>query len=166
MATETAQAGERPRLLEPGEISSLRLLIHQTIDACYTGIYPPRAVDFFKQYHSIESIAQRLEQGEVLVVGRPGELEATGSLVGDEISGVFVDPSQQGRGLGRELMAELEARARRAGRDQVTLSVSLPSRSFYLALGYELEPLRHLEVGQGQRLEFWPARKRLVPEPA
>lgn len=41
------------------DLSSLRQMIHDTIDACYSGVYPERAVEFFKTSHSEERILER-----------------------------------------------------------------------------------------------------------
>ncbi len=34
------------------DLAVVRQLIHNTIDTCYSGVYPPRAVAFFKDFHS------------------------------------------------------------------------------------------------------------------
>ena len=38
------------------DLVTVRRLIQQTIDVCYSGVYPPRAVQFFKDLYSDESI--------------------------------------------------------------------------------------------------------------
>jgi hypothetical protein len=44
---------------------------------------------------------------------------------------------------------------------EIGLSVSLPSRRFYERLGYEVVEEKSIDVGEGQRLDFWKAVKRL-----
>ena len=61
-------------------------------------------------------------------------------------------------------MRALEDRARRNGCDEVELSVSLPSEGFYLRLGYRLIEECSLDVGEGERLRFWKARRSLRAE--
>ncbi len=56
----------------------------------------------------------------------------------NEVLGVFVRPQEQGSGYGKAIMNELESRAKTKGFTQITLAVSLPSRKFYEALGYEI----------------------------
>jgi GNAT superfamily N-acetyltransferase len=85
----------------------------------------------------------------------------TGAVVENEIYGVFVEPRMQGRGHGRTIMHELENRAIAKGHREVALSVSLPSRKFYEGLGYEILQEAHRDVGEGQQLDFWKARKSL-----
>ena len=147
-----------------GDVDVVVALIHRTIDACYTRAYPPRAVEFFKRFHSREGILERSRKGTILVVERDGAVIGTGALVDHEIYGVFVEPELQGGGIGRAIMGELERRAAAAGRDHVALSVSLPSRRFYEVLGYEILHEAFIDVGEGQRLDYWEARKPLQPE--
>jgi ribosomal protein S18 acetylase RimI-like enzyme len=149
------------RKYRPSDLKPLRQLIHETIDACYSGVYPLRAVLFFKEYHSEEEIARRETSGAILVAEHDGTLVATGALVGREITGVFVSPSIQGRGIGRAIMWELEDLAKAQGCGDVELSVSLPSRGFYESLGYEILGDSAIDVGQGEQLDFWTAKKAL-----
>lgn len=90
-------------------------LIHNTVDLCYSGVYPPLAVQFFKEYHSEKEIVRRSEVGTILVALHDGHLVAAGALVENEITGVFVSPSMQGMGLGRMIMKELESLAESRG---------------------------------------------------
>jgi GNAT superfamily N-acetyltransferase len=49
---------------------------------------------------------------------------------------LFVDADRQGRGLGRTLLADVEARAARAGRARVHGAMSLNAVPFYARAGY------------------------------
>lgn len=149
------------RRFEDADIGALKRLIHDTIDVSYAEVYPPRAVEFFKAFHSEEKILDRSRAGTVLVVEEAGELTATGSMVDGEIFAVFVAPDVQQGGRGKALMAALEQEARDSGVVVSELSVSLPSMRFYRGLGYEIVEERSRDLGDGQRLDFWKARKRL-----
>ncbi len=149
------------REFRPADVTAVRHLIHHTIDVCYIGVYPPRAVQFFKQFHSDEEVLARGTKGTVLVGEQRGVLVVTGALVGDEILGVFVHPQCHGRGYGKAVMLALEDRAKSNGCTAVNLSVSLPSQAFYQSLGYAVGEACSLEVGEGQRLDFWKASKTL-----
>lgn len=152
----------RIREFEEEDLEAVRCLIHRTVDACYAGVYPPRAVRYFKDFHSSEKILRRHREGEILVIGDSTRIIATGAIVGGDIFAVFVAPECQGRGYGRALMEDLENRAKAKGRHEAELSVSLPSRRFYEDLGYEMIEERSIDVGEGQHLEYWHARKRLA----
>ena len=148
----------------PADLDSLRQVIHATIDTSYAGIYSPRAIAHFHGHHSDERVISRMCDGRVLVIARDGELLGTGSLVGDEIEGVFVRPDIQKSGLGAFVMDELEAIATSVGLRSVELSASLPSVGFYEHRDYHMLEARSVDVGEGERLDYWMARKCLRGE--
>jgi len=141
---------------------AVRDLIHHTIDVCYSPVYPPRAVQFFKDFHSEENILARHRKGQVLVAEEDGHLIGTGAIVECEVFGVFVRPECQRRGLGKALMQELERRAMMGGLAEIVLSVSLPSRRFYESMGYHMIEDCAINLGEGQQLSFWKAIKKLT----
>jgi GNAT superfamily N-acetyltransferase len=102
---------------------------------------------------------ERQAAGRILVVENDGEAVGTGTIVGDEITGVFVHPRLQMRGIGGQVMDGLEDMAREGGYASVRLAVSLPSRAFYENRGYELLESRSIDVGEGERLDYWDAEK-------
>jgi GNAT superfamily N-acetyltransferase len=140
---------------------AVHALIHRTIDACYPAVYPPRAVDFFKRFHSLEAVSNRASAGHVVVVDDGSGIVATGARTGHEISGVFVAPEAQGRGLGALVMDALESGVLAAGNPVARLDVSLPSRGFYERRGYVVLANRSIDVGDGQHLLYWEAEKSL-----
>jgi len=155
----------RLREFRQSDAAAVRRLIHHTIDIRYSDVYPPRAVQFFKDFHSESSITERSHGGDVIVVEHSGEIVGTGALVEDDISGVFVHPTFQRQGLGKALICELERRASARGYREVVLSVSLPSRAFSQRLDYEIVENCSIDVGEGQHLDFWKARKTLMASP-
>jgi GNAT superfamily N-acetyltransferase len=154
------------RLFLPSDLDSLKNLILSTITTCYAGVYPPRVIQYFKQYHSDEQILQRAKEGCTIVIERDGKAIATGSIVGGHVCAVFVVPEIQRQGLGRRIMEHLEDKARSAGFKEVNLHVSLPSKRFYERLGYRLSEDAYLDVGEGQRLDYWEAKKPLFVDKA
>lgn len=109
------------RLFQYSDLSQLNQMIQKTIEYSYSGIYPDLAVLFFKNYHCESNILERNRKGEVLVLEKDGTIVATGSIVGNEISGVFVEPKSQGFGCGSQIMIELEKRAKTKCISEVTL---------------------------------------------
>lgn len=153
-----------PREMRAEEAADVAALIARSVDAAYVAVYPPRAIAFTKSFHSPEKIRMRAETGLILVLEAEHGLAATGALVDGQIFGVFVDPAWKGRGLGRRVMQGLEARATAEGVFEIRLSISLVSKAFYLKLGYEIEAARAHDLGEGERLKFWSARKALSPQ--
>jgi len=156
------QEAIRIRLFREADLEAIKALIDHTIDVCYSGVYPPRAVEFFKRYHARDRILTRSKAGYVPVLEHGDLLIATGALVDAEICAVFVAPGVQGRGFGKRVMQALESRAALQRTHEVHLSVSLPSRRIYERLGYEIHEEAFLDVGEGQRLDYWKATKRLA----
>ncbi len=151
------------RKFHESDIGRLQRLIFDTIDTSYSRVYPPRAVQFFKEFHAKHRIIERSRTGTILVLEENGELIATESIVDSEILTVFVHPKFQHGGRGKALMQGLEEEARQRGVTESELSVSLPSKRFYEGLGYEMVEERSKDVGEGQRLDFWKAKKLLAP---
>jgi putative acetyltransferase len=149
------------RAFRPDDAEPVTRLIHRTIDACYARVYPPRAVAFFKDYHALDRVVERHAAGRVIVVCRGDDIVATGSLVGPEISGVFVDCALQGHGVGALVMDVLESAAHEMGLAAVEISVSLPSRGFYERRGFRIVEARSIDVGEGEQLDYWAAEKSL-----
>ena len=150
------------RRFRSADLGPLVQLISETIEISYAEIYPPRAVQFFKDFHSEQKIADRRRTGTTLVIEEGGDLVATGSLVDVEILAVFVHPGLQKGGRGKALMKALEREARAGGVSEIGLSISLPSKKFYESLGYKVVGDVSRDVGEGQRLDFWKAVKQLA----
>jgi GNAT superfamily N-acetyltransferase len=147
------------------DLHALHRMICETIDTSYSGVYPPRAVAFFKEHHSEKNILDRSATGEILVLISEGDgsILATGSLIGSEIIGVFVRPDHQSQGYGKAIMTQLEQIAMEKEILRLSLSISLPSRRFYEHLGYRVLNECVLDVGGGDFLEYWSGRKELCP---
>ncbi len=145
------------------DLLPLHRMICETIDASYPVIYPPRAVMFFKEHHSIREITKRSSAGKILLLisEQDGSILATGSIIGSEIAGVFVSHAHQRQGYGKAIMARLEQMAKYNGISKLTLSISLPSKQFYERLGYKVLAERVIDVGGGERLKYWPGEKEL-----
>jgi GNAT superfamily N-acetyltransferase len=150
------------RAFQQADLPRLKSLIHRTIATCYPGYYCAEAVRFFIEYHSEQAIRQDAGAGCTLVVDRAGRVLGTGTLAGDEIKRVFVDPAFQRQGLGRLLMQRLEETALAAAVTIVTLDASLPSRAFYDRLGYTTVEKASRTVEGGRRLDYFKMQKVLI----
>jgi len=153
----------RLRAMDESEAPAVAALIDRVMAISYAPHYPPRAVAFFQGFHAPKAILARARAGRVLVAVDDGSqaLLATGALMAGEIFGVFVDPTAQGRGIGRAVMAALEAEAAAGGAPRSVLSVSLPARGFYERLGYAIGAFVQQPLGGGESLDFWIGEKPL-----
>lgn len=147
--------------VEP-DLAALKALVDRTIEACYTPMYPPAAVAFFKEHHSEDAILADARAGHTLVIAEGKALLATGTLLGTTIRRMFVDPARQGQGLGGALLNNLEEYARGAGLAELDLHASLPARDFYLRHGYELLSEEAMPLPDSEELRFYAMRKVLT----
>jgi GNAT superfamily N-acetyltransferase len=146
----------------PSDLGAVYALVCETIDTSYVAVYPPRAIDFFHDYHEREIVVSDAARGHTLVVFSGGALVATGTRVETNVRRVFVRADRQWRGIGKKVMAELEAEALAAGIARLDLSASLPAKDFYLHLGYEILSEEEEEVAPGQHLEYYEMAKQLA----
>ncbi len=153
--------GATIREFQRADLPALKALVHKTITACYPGHYCVEAVRFFLDYHNEEAILRDAQKGRTIVLDKAGRILGTGTIVGDEIKRVFVDPTLQKQGVGRRIMQQLEETAARQGAAAVKLDASLPSRAFYDRLGYVTVEPAFLPVGNGRRLDFFKMQKAL-----
>lgn len=141
---------------------TVKSLVHRTIAVCYPAYYALEAVRFFTNSHDEQAIVRDAREGCTLVLEKTGRILGTGTLVGEEIKRVFVEPGLQQHGLGRFIMRQLEDKAASWGVGIVRLDASLPAKQFYDRLGYATVERTSLEVENGRRLDHFKMRKTLT----
>jgi len=143
------------------DLFTVKSLVHRTIATCYPGQYCLEAVRFFINYHDELAILRDALDGCTLVLDLGGRIFGTGTLVGNEIKRVFVEPGLQRHGLGRLLMQRLEEKAVDEGIKTIRLDTSLPAKAFYDSLGYVTVEPAFLVVANARRLDFFRMRKTM-----
>jgi len=98
--------------------------------------YPAHIIAQVEHSFSPCAVLGLLAQRQVLVATLEGEVMATASLDRDTVRSVFVHPSSQGTGLGRQLMQRVEATAADAGVELLRVPSSITAEGFYSALGF------------------------------
>ncbi len=149
------------RPFRPADSPAVHKLLLETVDGALAGTYAPSAVRHFKKHHDVEEILGDAAGGYAVVLECAGEVVATGMLVDGEIKRVYVHPDCQRRGLGRRIMAHLEARALAAGLKSVRLHSTIVARPFYESLGYGLTEAKCATMEDGQPLEYFEMTKHL-----
>jgi len=149
------------RRFRENDLDEVHELARTTIETSYAAVYPPAAVAFFHNFHRRETVLSDAAGGQTVVVFSADALVATGTRAGEDIRRVFVLPDYQRRGIGRLMMAELEAKAIADSVERIVLSASLPALEFYLRLGYEVVSEVDYEVVPGQHLEYYEMAKEL-----
>ncbi len=143
------------------DLERLKFIVDTTINKSYAFIYPEEAIEYFLNLHSKENMEKDIPKGYTFMFELEGKVIGSGSIVGNEIKRVFVLPRYQGRGCGRKIMAKIEETALSKGIRQVELCASLPSKDFYLALGYRIVRATHLIVNKKKKLKYYDMEKYL-----
>lgn len=152
------------REFKKADLADVKSLIHRAIDACYRRVYCAEAVRFFKDWHCDRKILKNAKEGYSIVVEKNNQIIGTGTIVGDEIMRVFVDPVFQKRDFGKLIMRELEQKAVSTGINVVKLDASLPSRKFYELLDYVVLEETFVEVENNKRLDYYKMEKTLIKQ--
>ncbi|MFC1597621.1 GNAT family N-acetyltransferase [Planctomycetota bacterium] len=84
-----------------------------------------------------EILDAELSSSCTLVAVGSANVVGVGCLDGAEIKRVYVDPSAQGSGAGRALVAALESEAARQGICEIITESSPSAESFYSSLGFQ-----------------------------
>lgn len=99
--------------------------------------YSSEIIGQVAQSFSPPAILQLLSRRQVLVAIVDGHIVATASLDQDVVRSVFVDPTYQGKGIGRQLMERIQSIAINAGLNLLRVPSSITAEGFYASLGFK-----------------------------
>ncbi|PHX32541.1 acetyltransferase [Pseudomonas syringae pv. syringae] len=115
--------------------------------------YSPDVIAQVERSFAPEAVSALLDNRKIFVALLGENITGTASLDGEVVRSVFVDPSYQGGGIGRQLMNAIHATAVSAGIGALRVPSSITAEKFYAALGY-----------QKIRDEFYGAERTIVME--
>ncbi|MCM1496571.1 MAG: GNAT family N-acetyltransferase [Bacteroides sp.] len=138
---------------KPENLKTIARMVQQTIQQVYPKYYPDGVVQFFSELHQEEHIIADIEKGCVWILQADSQIVATGTLVENHITRVFVLPEYQGKGYGSRLMEVLE-RQTAENNHKVCLDASLPAVAFYAGRGYRTISHGTVETNQSQVLIY------------
>ncbi|OYP97885.1 GNAT family N-acetyltransferase [Pseudomonas mandelii] len=118
------------------DASAISQVIIQSLRQSNALDYSPDIIAQVAKSFSTESIRTLLTQRQVFVATIDHRIVATASLDRDVVRSVFVEPAQQGRGLGRQLMATIESIATEAKIEILRVPSSITAEAFYFKLGF------------------------------
>lgn len=123
--------------------------------------YPPSIIEYqLKTHYTMDWINRAMQSRYFVAILVNDEVVGTGSLDGDEIKAVFVDPDNQRRGIGRAIMEELERYGKSQGLKEVGLNATITAFEFYKKLNYRLvEEL--MGDFKGDKITAYSMKKRL-----
>jgi predicted N-acetyltransferase YhbS len=99
--------------------------------------YPATVIAQVEKSFSSVAVQALMEQRNVFVALLDEELVGTASLDGAVVRSVFVAPTHQSKGIGRQLMAAIEKAAMDAGIPLLTVPSSVTAERFYSRLGFK-----------------------------
>ena len=147
---------DRPPLIRtalPDDAEALSALILRTIRTSNAADYPPEEIERICTNFTPDEVTAQIAARDVFISFAPGspqeppEAQPVGTVSlgvkpqpsGEEVAKLhvlFIAPEWQGRGLGLQLVAHLEAHALSRGHRLLRVSSSLTARPFYQRLGY------------------------------
>jgi GNAT superfamily N-acetyltransferase len=122
----------------PADVPALSDLIQRTVRESNAGDYPAEVVELISANYAAHKVAQRLAERDIFVCFEGQRMVGTIGLGDGKLRSLFVERALQGKGVGAQLVAHLEAHARMAGAAELQLSSSITARAFYERLGYRL----------------------------
>ena len=99
--------------------------------------YSPEIIARVEKSFSPAAVQKLIGIRKVFVAILGQEIVGTASLEGATVRSMFVAPDAQGRGIGKQLMAEVEKAARDTGIATLMVPSSVTAEQFYARLGFE-----------------------------
>ncbi|MEB0228308.1 GNAT family N-acetyltransferase [Pseudomonas sp. 10S4] len=124
------------RLATLQDAAAISQVIIQSLRHSNAQDYTPDIIAQVEKSFSTECILTLMGQRQVFVATIAHQVVATASLDRDVVRSVFVSPAHQGIGLGRKLMATLQAVANDANIDVLRVPSSITAEGFYVKLGF------------------------------
>ena len=137
------------RKATPEDADKICYIVKHTKAVIYPDYYTQAVVDFINSLTAIDKINKDIEQKNIFVLVKDGEIIGTGSRTDNHITRVYVLPEYQGKGFGSIIMDELEKEIFESY-DDCVLEASQPACIFYENRGYKT--VRHVkeDIGGGK----------------
>jgi N-acetylglutamate synthase-like GNAT family acetyltransferase len=124
------------RLATAEDAAAISQVIIQSLRQSNAQDYLPEVIAQVEKSFAPEAVCALIDQRRVFVATLDHRVVATASLDGDVVRSVFVDPTHQEGGLGRQLMATIESIAIDAKIDVLRVPSSITAEGFYFKLGF------------------------------
>ena len=111
-------------------------MISKTLRVVNIQEYPHEAIEQLLPTYEPSKLIQKSKSQHMIVAVSGSQIIGTASIDGARVRNVFVEPSFQGKGIGRMLMKEIEAHALSHGQAHLFLFAALSAIRFYEKLGF------------------------------
>ncbi len=140
------------------DIDEIHQLISFHLNHTYSKVYSPKIVEFYKKYHSKESLLHDAQKGHILITICNNEIIGTGTILKNYINRMFVKSGFQYNGIGTVILTELEKIAIKNKCKEIKLDAIPGSVQFYQKLGYKLIN-KAFDMVNNEKLEYFKMKK-------
>jgi N-acetylglutamate synthase-like GNAT family acetyltransferase len=123
------------RRADEGDAEGISRTILRAIQITNAVDYPPHVIAAVIGHFTPQHVLAHLANRQVFVAVIDGKIVGTASLHGRVVRSVYVDPDNQGTGIGVKLMEAVEELARHQGLDGVSVPSSI-TEEFYRRRGF------------------------------
>jgi N-acetylglutamate synthase-like GNAT family acetyltransferase len=149
------------RQMKKSDLQSVHELVQKTIQVSYVDVYPPEAIEFFKNYHNQDNIFKDAASGYSIIAESDGLILGTGTLLEMNVRRVYIDPQHQHQGIGQLIVKKLEQKAKSERLEKLDLSASLKSRRFWETMGFVFVAEYFIPVANDKKLIYYEMAKTL-----
>jgi N-acetylglutamate synthase-like GNAT family acetyltransferase len=131
------------RKFNPEDADQISRLIVRNLKQETIRDYSPEAIEALVPHYAPDILIELSKNSYMIVCIHGDDLVGTATLDRDRVRNVFVDIDMHRQGIGKLLMADLEAHAIAKNLKSIYLHAGLSSEGFYHKLGYE--PIKRIE---------------------
>jgi GNAT superfamily N-acetyltransferase len=140
------------RKFQKEDAKKVAYIIHKAIFEVLSKDYPKRVCQNLCKGNTPSKLIEKskIRNRDIFVLEEGNKVLGTGSLSGNMVRTVFVNPRYHGKGVGRKLMNHIEKVAKKKGLKTLQFHSSLTAEGFYKKLGYKkIRKEYHKEFGRG-----------------
>src|ERR1044072_1879508 len=140
---------------------SIRDVHVAAVNGIHTSLYTPEEIQAWAVPKKMESYQESIRSKEFFVVEEHGSILGFSILNPEtaEIEAIYVSPGAGRRGIGLELVRELEGRAGALGLEVLSLNASLNAVPFYKRAGYVTQAESKYRLSTGLEIACVPMVK-------
>jgi ribosomal protein S18 acetylase RimI-like enzyme len=156
----------------PNELNVIQDIAYRTWPVTYGNILSNAHLTYMlEMFYSLDGLNKNLEDGnhfllaedDGIAVGFASYVHHYPTNFVTKIPKIYVLPGNQGKGIGKSLIDEIETRSMKNGDDIITLNVNRnnTARFFYEKMGFEIVAEENVDIGNNVIQEDYIMEKRL-----